>query len=194
MGTVADRRACSLLAIGALLGIFLGATSVLEPYRPDVDGLPADAIALVNGRVIREQDYLRARSLLAQDKRTEMTDADRARVLDRLIEEELLLLHGIEMGILDSERRVRRAITAAMLTSIVAESASEKPSEYEIEAFYEENRSLFADPSGEAPDFHDVRDVAEDAYLNRARSRSLRDYLDWLREEADISLSPEAPR
>ena len=194
METRPDRRACTLLAIGAVLGIVLGATSALEPQGSRADGPRADAVALVNGRVIRTEEYLRTCSLLARDKRTEMTDADRARVLDRLIDEELLLQHGIEMGILDSDRVVRGAITTAMMTSIVAESASATPSESDLRAFHKNNRSHFVEASGVVPDFPDVRDEVEEAYLNRARSRSLREYIDWLREEAEIVLSPEAPR
>jgi hypothetical protein len=187
----ADRRAGTLLAIAAVLGTVLGATSAFEPPGSGTDVPRADAVALVNGRVIRTEEYLRICSLVAQDKRTEMTDADRARVLDRLIEEELLLQYGIAMGILDSERVVRGAITTAMMTSIVAESASETPSESDLRAFHQENRTHFADASGTVPDFRDIRDEVEEIYLNRARSRSLRDYLDWLREEAEIILSPE---
>jgi hypothetical protein len=192
MKTRPDRRACILLAIGAVLGTVLGATSAFDPRGSGTDVPRADAVAVVNGRVIRTKEYLRTCSLLARDKRTDMTDADRARVLDRLIEEELLLQYGIEMGILDSERVVRGAITTAMMTSIVAESTSETPSESDLRAFHEENRTHFADPSGTVPDFRDVRDEVEEAYRNRARSRSLRDYIDWLREEAEIVVSPEA--
>jgi len=191
MRTRADRRACLLLASAAALGILLGATAALEPSGPAIEGLPADAIALVNGSAIGRNEYVRTIALLAQDKRTDMTDADRARVLDRLIEEELLLHHGIERGILDSDRSVRRTVTAAMIASIVAESSSEKPPEQELKAFYEKNPSYFTGPSGEVPPFGDARDIVEAEYLNRARSRSLRDYIDWLRKEAKITLAAE---
>src|SRR5262245_34662738 len=144
----ADRRALLLLAAGSLIGVLLGV--VTAAHRHNSATLPDGAIASVNGKPIREEDYARAVALVERDKRTEVTDEDRTRVLDRLIEEELLVQRGIAVGLVDSDRSVRKAITQAMLASVAAESAGAQPSADELRAFYAENPALFAGPAGTA--------------------------------------------
>lgn len=204
----ANRRALVLLAAGGVVGILLGITAALNNESGAASStLPADAIALVNGRPIRQDEYASAVALLAGDKRTELTDEDRAHVLNRLIEEELLIQRGVKSGLVDSNRAVRKAITQAMLAAIVAESASEQPAEDELRAFYEENPSLFARSAAavtaqvaaegkamERPAFAELREQVEEAYLRRSRDDALREYLQWLRDEAKIALAPETPR
>ena len=174
----ANRRALLLLAAGSVVGILLGVAVAWYERDATTGALPDGAIALVNGRPIREEDYARAVALVERDKRTEVTDEDRARVLDRLIEEELLIQRGIAIGLVDSNRAVRKAITQAMLASSVAESVSVRPSEDELRTFYVENPSLFARSAEVAdgqvaverqamgiPTFADIREQVEAAYL-----------------------------
>jgi hypothetical protein len=200
----ANRRALWLLTAGGVVGILLGIAAALSERGPTISVLPDGAIALVNGRPIREEDYARAVALVEGDKRTEVTAEDRDHILDRLIEEELLIQRGIEIGLVDSDRSVRKAITQAMLASIVAESASAQPSEGELHTFYAENPSLFTRSTGaatdqvaaagqaiELPAFEDIREQVEVAYLRRSRDDALREYLQWLRDEAKVSLAPE---
>jgi hypothetical protein len=92
----ANRRALQLLAAGSVVGILLGVAVALYEREATTGAPPDGAIALVNSRPIREEDYARAVALVERDKRTEVTDEDRARVLDRLIEEELLIQRGGE--------------------------------------------------------------------------------------------------
>lgn len=116
-----------LLAVGSALGLLLGLSSAPRDQRtPPSDTLPSDAIALVNGKPIREDEFANAVALLAGDKRDAISEVDRAHVLQRLIEEELLVQQGIARGFVMSDRAVRQAIATAMLDAIVAESASEQ--------------------------------------------------------------------
>ncbi len=201
----ANRRALLLLTAGSVIGVLLGIAMALQGRGSDGGGLPDDAIALVNGRPISEEEYTRAVALLAGDKRTKVTEADRAHALNRLIEEELLVQQGIASGLVDTNPTVRQAITQAMLASIAAESISAQPTEEALRAFYTENPSLFArsgpaagsqaEAAGtaeEPPAFADIREQVEAAYLRRARGSALREHLQWLRSEAQVALAPEA--
>jgi hypothetical protein len=183
----ANRRALFLLSSGAFLGIFLGVATTFHKSTTNMSTLPDDAIALVNGKSIQEEEYTRALALLAGDKRTEITNADRTHVLDRLIEEELLVQYGIESGLVDSDRSVRKAMTQAMLASIVAESTSEQPSEDALRVFHEKNASLFGSAT-----FAEIREQVEAVYRQHTRDDALRKYLEWLRSEAKIVLVPGA--
>ena len=191
----ADRRAVMLLALGSLVGIGLGILSALHGRPPPADRLPAGAVAVVNGAPIRTEDYRRALAMLAGDKRNPLTEADRVHVLDRLIEEELLVQAAVSEGLVAHDRAVRQAITWAMLAAIVTDSASARPSREELRAFHADNAALFAQ-AGETrpPTFEEIHGRVEAVYLRRAKDTALRQYLAWLRDEAEIVRAPEVER
>jgi hypothetical protein len=199
-----DRYALLLLAVGSVIGVLLGLISVLHGVDlSTVAAPPEDAIALVNGKPIREDEYVNALTLLAGDKRDALTDEDRAHVLTRLIEEELLVQHGVAGGLVDTDRSVRIVMTQALMDSIMAESASELPTEEELQSFYEQHLSLFApqppadgatqDTIKRTSAFAHARERVVAMYFQYARDEALRAYLDWLRAEAKIAVFLPAP-
>ena len=132
-----------LLAAGAVAGLATAAASLLAgPGAP----LPPGAVARVNGTVIRSEDLERLLAGLASDRRTPPTAADRALVLDRLIEEELLVQHALALGLAKSDRRVRADLVSAVLGSLAAANDGWAPDEEEVARFYAENRDYFAGP------------------------------------------------
>lgn len=139
----ADRRGRSLLAAGAAIGILVAVASAIKPAG---HGLPADAVAMVNDRVVSVEELARAIDLLARDKRNVMTDEDRAYVLSRLIDEELLVQRGVEIGLVESDQSVRKAIVKAMMDSILLDAESVKPTDEDLRAFYRDNRDYFTRP------------------------------------------------
>jgi parvulin-like peptidyl-prolyl isomerase len=108
--------------------------------------LPHDAVAMVNGQVIRVDDYQRVVNGLGQDRRDGVDDAARQHVIDRLIDEELLVQRGLELGFVRQDTKVRKDLSAAVIDSIVAEYEGIQPSDAELRSFYEEQRAFFARP------------------------------------------------
>ena len=199
--TLDDRHALRLLALGAALGAILGIV-VARTYVVNVkEILPPDALAVVNGKRISADEYESALALVANDKRGAVTEEDRLLVLDRLIEEELLVQGGIVLGLVETNPAVRKVITQAMLDSIMAESVSEQPSEEELRVFYQEHLATFVSlnegptragqPPSRAPQFEEVRAQVEARYAQQARDAALHEYLHWLRDEAKIVLAWE---
>ncbi len=139
-------RARALLALGATLGLALAVGSLLLPGSGQRSELPTNAAAAVNGEVVRVQDYERALAALATDRRNEVGEAEKRRVLDRLIEEELLIQHAIELGLVRSDRRVRADLVSALIQSVVSEAATLEATRAQIEAFYKENLDYFTQP------------------------------------------------
>jgi len=133
-----------LLALGAATGLALAALDLLA--APDRGALPSGAVASVDGEPLPAAEYERALAALAADRRTPLSAADRRRVLDRLIEEELLVQRGLELGLARHDRRVRADIVAAVIESVISEAATESPSDEELRAFHERNRDLFLRP------------------------------------------------
>ena len=133
-----------LLAAGALLGAVLAAGGLVEW---DDGGQGGDRVASVNGIGIGKDDYLGYLNLIARDKRNPMTAADRRHVLDRVIEEKLLIERGLALDLPHSDPTVRKTIVNAMIEIIVTDVSSAEPGEAELEAFYAENATYFARPA-----------------------------------------------
>jgi hypothetical protein len=139
------RRTTALLALGAALGI-AAAIASLTDVRTAGRRLPDDVVARVNGVPIRRADYLRAVGALASDRRAALTEADRRHVLDRLIDEELLVQYGVDLGLVQSDRRVRGDLVSSVLAAQVASVDDFEPTEEELRAYYAEYGDFFGSP------------------------------------------------
>lgn len=291
----APRRARRLLLLGVALGFALTGAGFVRDARIPGRGSAPGEVARVNGVPVLAETLERVLAGLAADKRTPLDAADRARVLDRLVEEELLVQRALDVGLAASEPGVRKALVAALVDSVVAEAESDEPGEAELRRFFEERRGYFgagtrlhverlefraregagggvraraeaaraaleageavagvrarlADepvlplpgvplpPSSlreylgrepldallaarpgewtgpfetegsaallrvvertgaEAPEFEAVSSLVAEEWHRSASDRALREYLDWLRAEADVVLAPGAPR
>ena len=135
-----------LLALGAGAGIVFAAVGLLRSGRATRGPVPSGAVAQVNGEPIRVEDYQRVLSALAHDRRDGVDDTQRRQLLDRLIDEELLVQRALEIGIERSDSKVRKNLTAALIDSVVAEFQDVQPSDHELQAFYEEHRAFFSRP------------------------------------------------
>jgi parvulin-like peptidyl-prolyl isomerase len=140
----ASQRPLWLLAAGAALGVALAAWGLLGSGAGG--GLPSGALASVNGTLIYAEDYLRLVEGLESDTRETASPELRRRVLDRMIDEELLVQRGVELGLVESDRRVRADLTQAMIQSIVVETEEETPSEEELRRFHAEQAGFFTQP------------------------------------------------
>jgi parvulin-like peptidyl-prolyl isomerase len=142
---LSERRAIALLAFGAVAGIVAAAIGLLAQTR-DADAVPEGAVAAVNGTAVRRADYERAIEALASDRRGGLDDADRRHVLDRLVDEELLVQRALELGLARSDRRVRGDLVAAVIESVTADAGQREADDAELRAFFDANRDYFARP------------------------------------------------
>ena len=133
-------RGRTLLAIGAAAGLAAALWGALGP--PARDRVGADAIATVNGVAIGRADYQRAVGSLVADKRSPMTTADARRVLDNLVDEQLLVERGLELGLGEQDIAVRKALIDAMIQFAVAGAAGREPDEAELRRYYAERPQL----------------------------------------------------
>ncbi|HEY8495014.1 MAG TPA: peptidylprolyl isomerase [Myxococcota bacterium] len=137
--------AVAWLAAGALAGLAAAAFSLLGAARePD---LPEGAVATVNGRVLREADYQRALAALASDRRDPVGERERRFVLERLVDEELLVQRALELGLARSDRLVRNQLVATMIAAITEDAARAEPDEATLRAFHAANEERFREPA-----------------------------------------------
>lgn len=115
------------LGAGAALGAALAAVGLAGGVRP-APRVPADAVATVNGVPIARATYAAALAAVAGDRKDGALDPEvRQRVLDRLIEEELLVQRGLALGLARLDPRVRADLVAAVLGQVTADAALVAP-------------------------------------------------------------------
>jgi parvulin-like peptidyl-prolyl isomerase len=139
------RRARRLLTAGALVGLATAGAGLLwSAQRPD--SVPRGAVAVVNGIAVRAADYDRAVTALGSDRRDGLSEKDRRFVLDRLVDEELLVQRALDLGLPRSDRKIRNELVAAMIESATAEAATREPDDAELRRFFSANQDWFAAP------------------------------------------------
>jgi parvulin-like peptidyl-prolyl isomerase len=155
------RRTTALLAIGAGAGLALAAWGLLGDAASA--RLPEGAVARVNGTAIRVEDFERLLAAVLRDMRTPDRVRARKRVLDRMIEEELLVQRAIDLGLVHLDRKVRADLTSNVIASVVNDFTDRVPSGGELADFFAENKDYFTRPG---------RLRAREIYFrNRDRSR-----------------------
>jgi hypothetical protein len=137
-----DQLRLGLLALAAATGIALGGLEA-NGWWQDSRSLHMDSAARVNHTEIRQLDYQRALGLMANGKRSPLTAEDRILVLKRLIQEELLVQHGIEQNLVRTDRKVRSAVLQSVLAGldIQARAATGQDSDNGLQDYLIELRS-----------------------------------------------------
>lgn len=191
------RRAWRWLALGALAGVLAGALAGRPGDPARTGALPTGAVARVDDRPIAREELERALSALAADRREPPGEGDRARVLARLVDEDLLVQHALARGLLARDRAVRDVVVRAMVDSAVAAEASRAPDAGELRAYYEAERAAAPDPAA-LPAYDalppSARAEVEAAFAAESRDGALRAYLGELRARAQVEIRPEALR
>lgn len=128
------------LVAGALAGLLAAGFGILRQADSD-DELPANAVARVNGQIIGRDNYDRALARLG----TNSTSSDEtAWVLQRLVDDELLVQRGLELGMAQSDSTVRNAIVDSLIASVTAEADAASPGDEELQQYLSDNADRFS--------------------------------------------------
>lgn len=125
------------LYAGAIAGLLAAAFGILRQAEPGNE-LPEGALARVNDQFISRDNFERAVERMGTG-----SAGDDTRVLQRLVDDELLVQRGLELGIAQSDIAVRSAIVNSMIASVTAEADSADPSDEQLEQYLEDNAERF---------------------------------------------------
>jgi hypothetical protein len=136
-----NQRSLTLLICGSILGILV---AISDPYVSVTDD--TNVVAWVNDTAIGKAQYNQALALYSQEKRSSASAQDRTLVLDRLIEEELLVQKAISDGALRNNLSVRQRTLQTMLDSIqsdvvAANGTNTASSDKALEGYIEQLRT-----------------------------------------------------
>jgi len=129
----------SILGIGLIIGTLLAASAVVEKNNITDQNWAAK----IEDQLIPYERYQMQLEGLARDKRSPLTNQDKEYVLERMIEEELLIKRAIDLGMLENNPMARGTIVQQMIKNIVTEGSRIEPQENELIEFFQENIGFF---------------------------------------------------
>ena len=135
-----DKALNILLVLGVFVGISLAIFSSIQDTNFEVD---KNWVARVGDIEISREKYLLQLEGLNLDKRAPLKEEDRAFVLERMIEEELLIQRAKDLGMFSTNTMIRGAIVQQMINMIISENSLDIVSTSQLKEFYEENKGFF---------------------------------------------------
>ena len=142
-GQQASRWQLALLALGALAGLLLAGSGLVTCGPLQSRQLPANAVARVDQTIITRERYAQVLQDLASDSREPIDGLDREFVINRMIDEELLIQRGVELGMVESSAEIRKALAASVIAQITAETTAQPPSESDLRQLYASDPEFF---------------------------------------------------
>lgn len=135
-----DKALNILLVLGVFVGISLAIFSSIQDTNFEVD---KNWVARVGDIEISREKYLLQLEGLNLDKRAPLKEEDRAFVLERMIEEELLIQRAKDLGMFSTNTMIRGAIVQQMINMIISENSLDIVSTSQLKEFYEANKGFF---------------------------------------------------
>lgn len=132
-----------LLLLGLFIGVVLAANSIVR----ESNLTDKDWVAVIGDVQISKEKYYFQLEGLARDKRNAITRKDKDYVLERMIEEELLIIRAKELGLLENNQIVRGSIIQQMIKLIISENYLESVEEEKLKKFYKDNIGFFSSAS-----------------------------------------------
>lgn len=141
---MSSRRSFVLMSGGALVGLLMAGYSLFTARGTSTLIVPPDDVALVNQQPISRSDYLQQLQTLYGVDLPHATAAQRRKVLDDMIREELFVQRGKELDVASTDPDVRAAMVNAVELEIAADAITAQPGEAQLHAYYALHRARYA--------------------------------------------------
>ena len=128
-------------SIAGLILVFTGSNSAIN-----WPNYPSDTLVLVNKRPITQTAVQHARQQLISQTRQNTTAIQDGLIIERLIDDELLLQRAENLDLLNSDPGIRKLLARTAIQEIIKDSISEAVSESQLRAFYLEHQDTFQEP------------------------------------------------
>jgi hypothetical protein len=137
------QRSALLPSIGIAAGLLLAALGVFHRAPPDRSTVPAGYAALVNQKGILTSDLISQSVAELGKPFTEVTPAERARVLHEMIDEELLVQRALVLDLPETTTEVREAMTGGVNAQVAAPLLAQQPTDEQLRAYYDAHRAKY---------------------------------------------------
>jgi hypothetical protein len=137
-------RSMMLYALGALLGLGIAGYGLFTAAGTSTHAVPPEDVALVNQRPILRSDFIAQLESETGLKFDESSQADRVKVLDEMVREELLVQRALELDFAETDQATRNALVTTISQQATVEVTTSQPSEAQLREFYERHRDRYA--------------------------------------------------
>ena len=142
--TVNTTRSMVLCAIGAVIGLVIAGIGLFSARGTATHNVPPEDIALVNQRPVLRSDFVNQLESETGEPFDQATRAEKLKVLDEMIREELLVQRGLELDFAETDQMTRNALAMAMDQQALAEVTTSQPSEQQLREFFDKNPTRYA--------------------------------------------------
>ena len=133
-----------LCAIGAVVGLAIAGVGLFSARGTATHNVPPEDIALVNQRPVLRSDFVTQLEGETGESFDQATRAEKLKVLDEMIREELLVQRGFELDFAETDQMTRNALAMAMDQQALAEATTSQPSEQQLREFFNKNPARYA--------------------------------------------------
>src|SRR3984957_93074 len=141
---MSSRRSFVLMSGGALVGLLMAGYSLFTARGTSTLIVPPEDVALVNQQPISRSDYLQQLQTLYNVDLQHATPAQRRKVLDDMIREELFVQRGKELDVSSTYLEVRAAMVNAVEQEIAADAVTTQPTEPQLRGYYAAHQARYA--------------------------------------------------
>jgi len=134
-----SRRSLIFYATGAVVGLALAGIALFTAKGTSVKTFPPEDVALVNGRQILQSDFRTQLEIEAGVPFAQTTRAQREKVLQEMIDEELLVQRGLEVDLAATDPDVRAAMVAGVNLQVDADVIAQQPTQQELLTYYNQH-------------------------------------------------------
>jgi parvulin-like peptidyl-prolyl isomerase len=141
---VSTKRSLVLMALGAIVGLGVAGYALFTAKGTSTLVVPPEDVALVNQQPISRSDFLIQLQALFTTDLAHSTAAQRQKVLNDMIRDELFVQRAKELDVAGIDPDVRSAMVAAVEQEIAADAITTQPSEEKLRAYYQAHQAHYA--------------------------------------------------
>ncbi len=144
LAQVSPRRSLILFAAGAILGLVIAGVGLFTAAGTKVSGVPAEDVALINGRHILRSDFIAQTQVETTLPFDQTTKEQRLKVLNEMVDEEILVQRGLEVDLAASDPDVRAAEVAGVQLQVDADVLAQQPSDEQLQAYFTAHKDKYS--------------------------------------------------
>jgi len=137
------QRSLTLLMLGGAAGLVVAALGLFRPAEVVVRTVPPGYVAMVNDRGILMSDFIMQTESETSGPFAQASKEQRQRVLQEMIDEELLVQRALAVGFQELDTNVRMALVDGINSQVSAPTLARRISDAELRAFYDANKDKY---------------------------------------------------
>ncbi len=141
---VSLKRSVTVFAVGAVVGLIMAGFALFTAKGTSTLVVPAEDVAMVNQQPVSRSDYYLQLKAEYNTDFDHATPAQRKKVLDEMIRDELFVQRGKELDVASVDPDVRTAMINAVEQGIAADVIASQPSDDKLTAYFKAHQDKYS--------------------------------------------------